>query len=59
MTMEKKEYMKPTMDVTVIHHRSTLLAGSLKSVKTPDKDVDLEFSQEPESSGGGLWGGAW
>ena len=58
--MKKKSYLKPTMKVIVLHHRSNLLTGSLRSVSAKgmnDEDLDLKYSDESES--GNMWDKAW
>ena len=58
--MKKKSYLKPTMKVIVLHYRSTLLAGSLRSLSAKgknDEDLDLRYSDESES--GDMWDNAW
>ena len=59
--MKKKEYLKPTMKVIVLHHRSNLLAGSLRSVSAKGKNgedlEDLDLIYESES--GDMWNNAW
>lgn len=58
--MKKKSYLKPTMKVIVLHHRSNLLVGSLRSVSAKrenDEDLGLIYSDESES--GDMWDKAW
>lgn len=46
--MKKKAYMKPTMRVVLLQHRTMLLSGSpVRSVSTNMTDEDDDF----------LWGG--
>lgn len=49
--MIKKEYMKPVMKVIELQHKSQILAGSVKSVKTSGLDDDLNKDDNP----GDIW----
>ena len=54
--MIKKEYMKPTMKVVQLQHRTMILAGSgLRSVQNTgfdDTEDELGISDTPSSSWG-------
>ena len=61
--MTKKEYQKPVMKVIELQHKSQILAGSVKSVKTTglgdglSDDLILPDGEEPKS--GSVWEEAW
>lgn len=57
--MIKKEYMKPVMKVIELQHKSQILAGSVKSVKTTGLDDDLILPDDEEPKSGSVWEEAW
>ena len=57
--MTKKEYMKPVMEVIELQHKSQILAGSVKSVKTKGLDNDLILPANEEPKSGDVWEEAW
>jgi hypothetical protein len=44
--MTKKDYMKPTMKVVLLHHRTRLLEGSDKDVYGMNKKLKEETVEE-------------
>ena len=49
--MTKKEYQKPVMEVIELQHKSQILVGSVKRVKTTGLDDDLNKDDNP----GDIW----
>ena len=51
--MIKKEYMKPTVKVVQLQHRTMLLSGSpVRSVNAGDTGIEIE---DDEPAGDGFW----
>ena len=50
--MNKKHYQKPAMQVVMLQHQQTLLAGSVRTLST-----NLDTEDEIEYTGNG-WGGS-
>ena len=57
--LPKQEYQKPVMKVIELQHKSQILAGSVKSVKTTGLDDDLILPDDEEPKSGSIWEQAW
>ena len=57
--LPKQEYQKPAMEVIELQHKSQILAGSVKSVKTKGLDNDLILPANEEPKSGDVWEEAW
>ena len=58
-TMIKKEYMKPTIEVTEADVEQQILAGSLRSVKSSGLDNEDDLQYDDFDGSGGDQGFAW
>lgn len=54
--MRKKEYMKPTVNVVVMQHRTVLLNGSPLNAIDSNLSDDDAFSISDGLAGEGFWG---
>ena len=52
----KKEYMKPTMNVVQLQHRTMILAGSITTTSTNLTGTDAIDIDEDTPAGDGFWG---
>ena len=54
--MIKKEYMKPTVKVVQLQHRTMILAGSspVRSVNAGDTGIGID--ENDDTAGTGFWG---
>ena len=57
--MIKKEYMKPTIEVTEADVEQQILAGSLRSVKSSGLDNEDDLQYDDFDGSGGDQGYAW
>ena len=59
ITMKKKEYQKPTMELIEADLGQQILQGSVTSVKAKGLDPNEDFEYNDENAKGDSWKDAW